>query len=370
VGTAKSIAGAGCSTAQLDIATLHDTRRKRVIGVACVAGIAILGAALPVRIVLAGAVGPVVWIGGVLCIALAVAWLIRERAPDAAAMTVLGTIALGYPLLAAQAGGFDAPVLLAIPMVPILVVPFAGARRALWLTGALIMGGAAVWLGERYGFVAPSLLSPTGTRLMRATLAIFSLFAGTWMATAVERERRNLEVMLVAQTRTLYEASVRDPLTHLYNRRHLAERLAQELAFSIRHGTPLSVVLIDIDHFKRINDELGHGAGDEALIAVSARLEASVRREDVVARHGGEEFAILLRGLDIEGARTVAERMRVAIDARPFAVGGKLRDVAISAGCASLACCDAPTADALLAAADSRLYAAKRDGRNRVVSHG
>ncbi len=354
----------------VDLGALQGARRKHAIGVACAAGIAIVGPSITVRSVLARGVGPVVWIGVALCIGLAVAARLRARAPDAASRIVLGVIALAYPMLASQAGGFDAPILLAMPMVPILVVPFAGARQALVLTAALVAGALAVWLAERAGYVAPTMLSLNGTRAMRGVIALVCVLTGTLMAVATDRERRRLEATLVAQTRTLYEASVRDPLTHLYNRRYLAERLAQELAYATRHRTPLSVILLDVDHFKRINDELGHAGGDEVLVTLAERLEGSVRREDVVARHGGEEFAILLRGLDIDGARIVAERMRVAVDSREFAVGGRARTVAISAGCASLGCCAAATVDALLAAADARLYEAKRTGRNRVVSRG
>lgn len=367
---ASSGADADGSAARVDMDELHETRRKRLIGIACVAAISIMGPGIAVHAVLAGGAVTAVASGAVLGLALFIAARIRNRAPHAASATVLAVLALCYPVLALQSGGFDAPVLLAIPMIPILVVPFAGARRALALSAALVGGGVAVCLAERFGVVAPTPLTETGTRLMHGLVGLVCVVGGTVMAIATERERSRLEAALVAQTRTLYEASVRDPLTHLYNRRHLAERLAQELAFAVRHVTPLSIVLLDIDHFKRINDDLGHAGGDEVLVAVSGRLSASGRREDIVARHGGEEFAILLRGLDIEGARTVAERMRVAVDRSAFKVGEHARRVAISAGCASLACCGDPTVDALLAAADSRLYAAKHAGRNRVVSLG
>ncbi len=164
----------------------------------------------------------------------------------------------------------------------------------------------------------------------------------------------------------MYDSSTRDALTGATNRRHFDDRLASEIAFSKRHGTPVGLVLLDIDHFKRVNDAHGHSAGDAVLRQVAHRMAIQLRREDVFARVGGEEFAIVLRGIDLDGCYCAAERLRESIAKDPFPVGDVSLPVTVSAGCASLRGGDAG-ASALLAMADERLYEAKRLGRNRSV---
>ncbi|MCU0684545.1 MAG: GGDEF domain-containing protein [Polyangiaceae bacterium] len=164
------------------------------------------------------------------------------------------------------------------------------------------------------------------------------------------------------------DSARRDGLTGVYNRAYLDEQLAAELAFSARHGTPLSLLLVDVDHFKQVNDTFGHLTGDQALRQVAATLGASVRAEDLVARYGGEEFVVLTRGIEAPQAMLLADRLREAVAALPPpSPGGS--GLTISIGVASLACCGAGpvTASTLIGLADLRLYAAKRGGRNRVV---
>ncbi|HEX7671221.1 MAG TPA: GGDEF domain-containing protein [Polyangiaceae bacterium] len=170
--------------------------------------------------------------------------------------------------------------------------------------------------------------------------------------------------------RQLYESSVKDSLTGAYNREYFGERLKSEVAYSIRHQTELSLVLLDVDHFKKVNDTYGHPAGDALLIATVAALSRTLRTEDVVARYGGEEFAVILRGIALAPAITVAERLRGLVETARVPNGEESIRCTISAGCASLACCDAPNGEALIAIADRRLYVAKRTGRNRVVAAG
>lgn len=165
----------------------------------------------------------------------------------------------------------------------------------------------------------------------------------------------------------LYEASVRDALTGTYNREHFEERLKVEVAYARRHNTVVSLVMFDLDHFKKINDNYGHPAGDAALIYVSQRVQKGLRTEDVFARYGGEEFAVILRGIDLEGSRRVGERLRSTVAATPVEFDGKTFPVTMSVGCATLSDCPEPSTTALVAIADRRLYAAKHGGRNRVV---
>ncbi|GMV17464.1 MAG: hypothetical protein AMXMBFR56_56880 [Polyangiaceae bacterium] len=168
----------------------------------------------------------------------------------------------------------------------------------------------------------------------------------------------------------LYEASVRDALTGTYNREHFEERLKVEVAYARRHNTVVSLVMFDLDHFKKINDNYGHPAGDAALIYVSQRVQKGLRTEDVFARYGGEEFAVILRGIDLEGSRRVGERLRSTVAATPVEFDGKTFPVTMSVGCATLSDCPEPSTTALVAIADRRLYAAKHGGRNRVVAEG
>jgi diguanylate cyclase (GGDEF)-like protein len=166
----------------------------------------------------------------------------------------------------------------------------------------------------------------------------------------------------------LYESSTRDALTGAYNRKHFEERLSAEVAYGLRHNVDTSLILIDIDHFKRINDTHGHQTGDAVLRQVAATAARRLRTEDVLARFGGEEFAVILRGTSRLGAGLVAERLRAVIAALPAIVDGKPIPVTISAGCASLECCSERSGHELISVADRRLYRAKNGGRNRVVA--
>jgi diguanylate cyclase (GGDEF)-like protein len=167
--------------------------------------------------------------------------------------------------------------------------------------------------------------------------------------------------------RQLYESSVRDPMTAAYNRAFFANQLESELSFALRHKSDLSVLLFDVDHFKPVNDTHGHLAGDAVLKEIARIVQFQLRREDLFARYGGEEFVVLLRGVAIEGAASAAERLRNAVGFKPVVFEGVSIPVAISVGCASLACCNNQTAEGLVQRADGRLYQAKRDGRNRSV---
>ena len=169
----------------------------------------------------------------------------------------------------------------------------------------------------------------------------------------------------------LAEGALQDALTGLYNRRHMDERLVSELAASQRHGRTLSLLMIDIDHFKRVNDEHGHVAGDEALKMVAFVLRGAVRKEDVIARFGGEEFVVIARETPLDGARALAERIRRAVEKSRFAWQDRELGVTVSVGVTAAGAAEAVpgrTERELLAAADRALYAAKQQGRNRVVA--
>jgi diguanylate cyclase (GGDEF)-like protein len=161
----------------------------------------------------------------------------------------------------------------------------------------------------------------------------------------------------------------RDPLTEALNRRGFVSELEKEVGYARRHGEPLSLLMFDIDHFKRINDTFGHLAGDQVLRTISARIRELKRSEDAFARFGGEEFVILLRSTEGRGAYLLAERIRQAVEALEHEVEGRRIHCTISMGAATLTP-EMQGADELLALADKRLYRAKARGRNRTEFEG
>ena len=170
--------------------------------------------------------------------------------------------------------------------------------------------------------------------------------------------------------RRLVDGSTRDALTGMYNRAFFLERLGAELAYAQRHGTKVAVLLVDLDFFKAINDTHGHGTGDDVLNAVARAVTRSVRAEDVVARLGGEEFAILARAANRLDSLRLAERVREAVAALRLTTGsGLVVTVTISVGVARMDELDETrTAERLLELADARLYRAKASGRNSVCA--
>ncbi len=164
----------------------------------------------------------------------------------------------------------------------------------------------------------------------------------------------------------LLSSALRDGLTKLFNKRYLMDRLDSELKFAVRHETSLSLLLLDIDHFKKINDTHGHLAGDAVLANFAQVLGRAVRNEDVVARFGGEEFAIILRAIGIEPAVQMAERLRKLVEATSAMSSAGPLKATVSIGVAGFPSSPVKLPDQLVEAADKALYRAKGDGRNCV----
>ena len=164
------------------------------------------------------------------------------------------------------------------------------------------------------------------------------------------------------------EMAATDSLTGLYNRRYLMSHLGNFVDQSAERARPMAVLIVDIDFFKRVNDSHGHDAGDEVLREFSQRLRANVRGVDVIARLGGEEFVIAMPDTDLALAQGIAERLRQTVAGQSFSISGghNSDDVTISIGIATFDRGD-DTPDTLLKRADTALYRAKKDGRNRVV---
>ena len=181
--------------------------------------------------------------------------------------------------------------------------------------------------------------------------------------------RRRYQEQLRADYERSMSLALTDTLTGLYNRRYASSHLATELEQAKRSGKSLGLLLIDIDHFKSINDTHGHAVGDEVLRAVANRLSRHLRGFDTVARWGGEEFVVVMPEATLDVARSVAERLRRKVAGGPVTVSGGAGDltVTVSIGVA-VTSEDVATMDDLLRAADAAMYFAKRNGRNRVAT--
>jgi diguanylate cyclase (GGDEF)-like protein len=168
----------------------------------------------------------------------------------------------------------------------------------------------------------------------------------------------------------LAQLALQDPLTGLANRRKFAERFEYDMARAVRAGTPLSLLMVDIDHFKETNDRHGHLAGDACLTAIAGLLTRSVRSVDLVARFGGEEFVILLPDMGAEASLLAAERMRALVEAEPIRAAGCEEPIALTVciGAATAPGSVSLSLDELLGRADDAAYRAKRLGRNRVCA--
>lgn len=199
--------------------------------------------------------------------------------------------------------------------------------------------------------------------------ALDYLVKGEFSAPMLERSIR-YALKLSDTLGALRRLATRDQLTGLLNRRMFDEILGEEIVRSERFGRPFSLILIDIDHFKNVNDTHGHLVGDTVLREVARRMDKMVRSVDRVMRYGGEEFAILMLEGDERAAEILAEKVRVAIESSKVSAGGELSlPITISAGVADFPS-DARDAEGLISSADEALYAAKKNGRNRVVSFG
>ena len=158
-----------------------------------------------------------------------------------------------------------------------------------------------------------------------------------------------------------------DGLTQIHNKRYLFESLERECIRARRHARDLSVVMFDIDFFKKINDQYGHLAGDHVLRELARIVQERTRRDEVFARYGGEEFTIVLPETSLEGATALAQTIRERVEAHEFVFQSERIPMTISLGCAKLDANDRSAQD-LIQRADEKLYEAKRLGRNRVCS--
>ncbi len=243
---------------------------------------------------------------------------------------------------------------------------FAGCDHQLICPGATGMQSIAMipltYRGRLLGSV--NLCSADPQRFTRAHATDFLAHLGVIASFCVEN---------VVNRARLLRSGFTDVLTGWHNRRYLTVRLSEELARARRDGTRLVCLMLDIDYFKRVNDNWGHAAGDDVLREIAQRVEGQVRASDVAARYGGEEFVVLLPNTDVAAAQLLAERIRKAVSESPIKLPND-EEVTITASIGIADVLPAPEADdlktvgdSLIARADVALYAAKSAGRDRVI---
>ena len=228
---------------------------------------------------------------------------------------------------------------------PMMVAAHYFPRRQLW--------AASFVMASSFGAALLFWAEPVQRAAVYATTIIMVA-----IIVVVLRGLREQNTALVAR---LTDLAVRDPLTGVLNRAAFEDQLRREVALSARHGRPYALAVLDLDHFKQVNDRFGHAAGDRALRRVCALVSETIRESDVFARVGGEEFALLMSDTDPSGAERTAEKLRTRIELEARA---ETMPLTISIG---LAVGRGTDADDVLLAADRALYEAKRRGRNRVV---
>ncbi|WP_433825283.1 GGDEF domain-containing protein [Actinoplanes sp. CA-015351] len=253
---------------------------------------------------------------------------------------------------------------------------------AFWMTSGFVFAAAVLHPAAPTLVTRSSTATPDATTARLGLLAVAAMTAPTSILIQEARHDApdtiaaaivcNLLFLLVlvrmtGLVRAQRNAAITDGLTGLRSRRFFEEALCTESARAARHHLPLSMLLLDIDHFKNVNDTYGHNGGDRVLVEVTHRLKEMVRAGDVVARYGGEEFAVLLPGTSPEQALEIAEQVRRGVGTAPIAVAdSRLIRVTVSVGVAGMP--GAGTTAELVLAADRALYAAKNAGRNRVTS--
>ncbi len=286
---------------------------------------------------------------------------IREPLPAVASLLLLGLLMVNILLLSLDRRAFlTPPVTLLMTLGLILVSLYLGQNYSLYLVFPLVVALPvllhvrwAVYLGVLTGLlVAPVVFTgyDAATGVVIGVSLGLTWIVSAWLVFAVNEQSRRLRGMAIT-----------DPLTGVYNRRYLELQATRSLQYWQRYRRPSSLLLLDIDHFKRINDRFGHSKGDEALKGVVRVIEQRVRRSDLVCRFGGEEFVVLLSECTGENALAVAENLRRTIEeTRILPEGG----VTVSVGvCEALY---AESTEHWFKLADAALYIAKGNGRNRV----
>ena len=253
--------------------------------------------------------------------------------------------------------------LLAVAVLMFRLRSELGSRTRWAMITSFLIGTASFFGRGLNAWLAPeqfsALFSPSPLQSFNFLLALAFVVTSSFGFLLMQVERADIAAKRLATI---------DPLTGVYNRRTFLELAERELSRCGRTGAALSVIMLDIDHFKRVNDSFGHIAGDETLRRFVALVQGCLRRADLVVRLGGEEFSVLLPEVQLGEASALAERIRAAVAGSPLVIGSSIIPITVSAGVAALHHADGNNIDHLLHRADSALYQAKNQGRNRVVA--
>lgn len=268
-----------------------------------------------------------------------------------------------------------------------LYIWYRGYKPAIYysIAFATVLGGTALMILNKFGLVPMNPVTENGQQIGSLALLVLLSFALAYRIKVLrdETERAQLEATTRLEERVrertleleeanskLEKLSSLDSLTGTYNRRYFSDQLVAEWNRALREKAPISLIMLDIDHFKHFNDTYGHQAGDECLCFLVRQILGSVyRTADAVVRYGGEEFAVVLPNTNVDGAETVSARIRDTLEKHPFSVeGGNIR-ITVSQGIAAMVPHLNETPEILIARADAALYHAKETGRNRYVRY-
>lgn len=269
----------------------------------------------------------------------------------------LVAIALAIAIAAAQEAGRAGSLIRAVT----LVAAVGSAALALWSWRSGNRPALAILAAIA---PAPLLVGPWASDLLRDWRVEGAVLFGAWYATTMTIAMSSRTGALRRQRDQLRALAERDALTGLPNRRALQAALLRRLDDARLHHHPLSLLFVDLDHFKRVNDGHGHAAGDDVLVEVGRRLVHGLREGDMAFRQGGEEFVVLLPGADHDVALAIAERLRASVSGAPMA--SRVGPIGVSASIGMATLRDGDSAERLLARADAAMYRAKQAGRNRV----
>ncbi len=239
----------------------------------------------------------------------------------------------------------------------------SGARARIVLVATFAVGSAAFFFRGLGVILAVDPLQafvfPTMLQSVVFVAAAGSAIAGTFAFILLQRERADREALHLATI---------DPLTGAYNRSTFHEIAEREISRARRAGQPLSIIIVDIDHFRPVNESFGNHAGDELLQKIAALIRTALRKEDMLVRYGGEEFLVMLPEVPGPGAVVVAGRIRKAVEAEPLVVAGQSVALTVSVGVSARLDEGPESLESLLARAEQALALAKQRGRNRVVA--
>ncbi|TDM05515.1 MAG: hypothetical protein C4K60_12190 [Ideonella sp. MAG2] len=300
------------------------------------------------------------WQWPVLLVAPLVWWLNAQRYTRAARWALI-LLAMVDCLLAVAGGQGTASMVHVYFLLFAVLTPILFAVEEWPATLILVTTNLAIFLGLELlqwpPHPAMALLDPFTKKLLIQSMVVSSVLVLIMMSLLTEIAAADNENRLIRLADT-------DPLTGLPNRRQFRQALEAEMSRMTREGGSLVLGVFDLDHFKRVNDEWGHDAGDQALVHIAKVVQHQLRAYDLVARTGGEEFVLLLPQTDLAEAQAVVERIRHAVMSAPFSYGEQSRVITVSVGLALVT--DAALMDQRLRQADEAMYQAKHEGRNRV----